>query len=302
MKNLYQVLTVLAAIFCFNSSFAQENAVPKKLIENKTYKLYKPDTPEATLILFGGFPETAENIENEFPITNMALQKNVAVAYLNFNRKLWLDNEEKSQLANSIQEMIMTNNLPSDNIFIGGISSGGDIALLIGDYLAQNSELKLNVAGVFAIDSPVDLAALYRITEENIKRNYSEAAVGESSFINNYFKSQLGNPDEDISLYEKYSLFTFETKNCENVKGLKNTDIRFYTEPDKDWWKENMGVDYEEMNAFHLKRFSDYLKSRDYSVEYITTKDKGYRANGARNPHSWSIVDKQGLLEWILEN
>ena len=63
-----------------------------------------------------------------------------------------------------------------------------------------------------------------------------------------------------------------------------------------------MGVDYEQMNAFHLERLSEFLMAKGYdNVELITTEDKGYRADGSRNPHSWSIVDQDGLLQWILD-
>ncbi len=302
MKNLLRNFIIVNILFFTTLIFAQENEIQEKPVETEFYKLYKPENPEAVVILFGGFPETAENIENGFPITEPALENNVAVAYLNYNRKLWLEETDKSQLANSIQEMINTNDLPSDGIYFGGMSSGGNIALLIGNYLSQNPEYILSPSGVFVIDSPVDIAALYRVAEQNIERNFSPASVGESSFMLNYFKTQLGNPDEEIKPYEKHAPFTFETKNVQNLEDLKNTKLRFYTEPDKTWWKENMGIDYEQMNAFHLKRLSDFLTSNGFKeVEYITTENKGYRANGARNPHSWSIVDKEELLQWMLE-
>lgn len=302
MKNLLRNFIIVNILFFTTCIFAQQDEMQERPVETEFSRLYKPENPEAVLILFGGFPETAENIENGFPITESALENNVAVSYLNYNRKLWLEESDKSQLANNIKEMINTNDLPSDKIYFGGMSSGGNIALLIGNYLSQNAEYDLSPSGVFVIDSPVDIAALYRIAEQNIERNFSQASVGESSFMLNYFKSQLGNPDEEIEPYEKRAPFTFETKNAQNLENLKNTKLRFYTEPDKTWWKENMGIDYEQMNAFHLKRLSDYLTSQDFKkVEYITTEDKGYRANGERNPHSWSIVDKEDLLQWMLE-
>ncbi|EGV42597.1 hypothetical protein BZARG_1833 [Bizionia argentinensis JUB59] len=63
-----------------------------------------------------------------------------------------------------------------------------------------------------------------------------------------------------------------------------------------------MGVDYKQMNAFHIKRLADFLTSNNYkNVEYIPTQNKGYRANGVRHPHSWSIVDKEELLQWMLQ-
>ena len=303
MENLLKIFTIVNLLFFTTFNFAQENGIQKKLIKTEDYNLYKPATIEAVLILFGGFPETAESIEKEFPITDLAIDNNVAVVYLNFNRKLWLEEEEKTQLTISIKEMIASNNLPLEKIYLGGMSSGGTIALLMGNFLSKNSEYNIHPSGVFVVDSPVDLAALYRVVAQNIERNFSEAAVGESSFIFKYFNDQLGNPEEEIKPYEKYAAFTYETQNYQNLKDLKHTKIRFYTEPDKTWWKEKMGVEYEQMNAFHLKRLSDFLIAKKFKkVEYIPTQNKGYRANGDHHPHSWSIVDKKELLHWILED
>ena len=182
------------------------------------------------------------------------------------------------------------------------MSSGGALALLISNYLTENPEYGIKPEGVFAVDSPVDLAALYRIAESNVARNFSPTAAGESSFMLQYFNAQLGDPDEEIKPYEKYSVFVYETGKSENLKALEHTKIRFYTEPDRTWWKENMGIDYEQMNAFHLQRLSEFLISKGYdNVELITTEGKGYRADGSRNPHSWSIVDQDNLLEWMLD-
>ena len=35
-------------------------------------------------------------------------------------------------------------------------------------------------------------------------------------------------------------------------------------------------------------------------AELITTTGKGYRPDGRRHPHSWSIVDELDLVRWLL--
>lgn len=298
MKNFIKSLSLSLLIFCSIPNFAQE----VEAVNTETYTLYKPSTTEAVLVLFGGIGENAAGIENEYPITDLALSKNVAVAYLNYNRKIILQEEEKAQLAQMLKNLIAANNLPDDAVYIGGLSSGGAIALLIADYLAENTSYTIAPKGVFAVDSPVDLAAMYRIAESNVKRNFSPAAAGESAFMLQYFNAQLGNPDDTIEPYENYSSFVYETGNYQNLKALKDTKIRLYTEPDRTWWKENMGIDYEQMNAYQLKRLSELLTAEGFkNVEFITTEDQGYRADGSRNPHSWSIVDQEDLLKWMLD-
>jgi hypothetical protein len=58
--------------------------------------------------------------------------------------------------------------------------------------------------------------------------------------------------------------------------------------------------EYEDMNAFFIKSLSDDLvKKFGENVEYIPTVNRGYRSNGDRHPHSWSIVDVNELIKWI---
>ena len=56
------------------------------------------------------------------------------------------------------------------------------------------------------------------------------------------------------------------------------------------------------MNAYYIRKLSQSLKESGFSqVDYIPTKNRGYRDNGDRHPHSWSIIDKDDLIKWIME-
>ena len=125
----------------------------------------------------------------------------------------------------------------------------------------------------------------------------------ESTWLLQTLGTQFGNPNIDISKYQEYAVYTSITDHTDNLKNLKNTKIRMYTEPDTLWWKENRMADYDQMNAYYIKNLSETLKTLEFKdVEYISTKNKGYRANGERHPHSWAIVDKTNLINWILTN
>lgn len=267
------------------------------------YELYKPNTKiKAVLILFGGYPEKADDLKREFPILDIARENSIAVLLSNFNQKLWLEESEKYELAKKLQSIIIENQLPTDNIIIGGFSSGGVVSLLISDFIAGMKQFYIDPKGVFIVDSPIDLEALYKSSEKNIERNFSEPSIQESTWLLETLGSNFGNPKDSIGKYEKYAVFTNSTDNTSNLKKLKGTKIRLYTEPDTLWWQENRMADYEQMNAFYIKRLYDILIQKEYErVEYIPTTDKGYRANGERHPHSWSIIDKKDLINWILK-
>ena len=293
------------------ASCKQKKEEKKQIVIEKTkfteiieedYELYKPNKKiNGVLILFGGYPENADDIKREFQILDIAKENSIAVLLSNFNQKLWLEESEKHQLAKKLQNIIIENQLPTENIFIGGFSSGGVVSLLISDFIVGMKQFYIDPKGVFIVDSPIDLVALYKSSEKNIKRNFSEPSIQESTWLLETLGSNFGNPKDNIGEYEKNAVFTYSTNNTSNLKKLKRTKIRLYTEPDTLWWKENRMADYEQMNAFYIKKLSESLKEKGYkSVEYIPTIDKGYRTNGERHPHSWAIVDKTELINWIL--
>lgn len=220
---------------------------------------------------------------------------------MKFNRRLWLTDEEKKQLSAIINQMFEKNNLKEENVYIGGFSSGGNVSLLLSDYLIQ-SENYVQPKGVFVIDPPVDLLGLYENSVRNIERDFSPVSVQESEIIVSLLESSFGKPEASIELYEEHSVYTTRTNNTDNLSHLQDVEIRFYTEPDTAWWKENRQYEYEEMNAYFIKNLADDLrKESGRNIIYIPTENRGYRANGNRHPHSWSIVDVDELIQWITE-
>ena len=298
MKKFLKFFCVIALICSSELSLSQTNC---NQVSTNFYELYTPNTTEAVLILFGGYPENSADIRREFPITELALKNNIAVAYLNYSGRLWLEENEKVDLSESIHDLFKSNDLPIEKVIFGGFSSGGNMALLIADYLIENSK-KIKPAGVFSIDSPIDLIGLYKSAEKTIEKDYSEPAVQEAKWIISTLDQNFGKPEENIQKYEAHSVYTSKTERMNNLENLKTIPMRLYAEPDLNWWKENRNADPDQMNAYYLKKLSEKLKNSGFKqVTYITTQHKGYRANGSRHPHSWSIVDKTELLEWILK-
>lgn len=307
MNKLLGVLSIFIVFISCKTAEKEKTESPVNIeiqeITNDNYELTKPaESIKKVLVLFGGFPEKPEDIKREFKILEFAKKNSIAVIYMNYNQKLWLEKYEKQKLAEQLQNIFLENKLPTNDIYIGGFSSGGNVSLLISSFLIENKNFKLEPKGVFIADSPIDLVALYKSSEKNLTRNFSEVSVQESTWIIETLGKQFGNPNNDISKYEKYSIYTSETNNIDNLKSLKNTKIRLYTEPDTLWWKENRMADYDQMNAYYIKRLSESLKKSGFDqVEYIPTENKGYRENGDRHPHSWSIIDKKELIKWITE-
>lgn len=304
--SIILMLIFVELISCKQSKQGKEYTTSEKSEYTKIikddYELYKPKKEvKAVLILFGGYPETAEDIKREFKILDIVRKNNIALILSNFNRKLWLEENEKHKLAKSLQDIVEANQLPIDDIYIGGFSSGGVVSLLISNFIVGMKQFYIDPKGVFIVDSPIDLAALYKSSEINIDRNFSEPAIQESTWLLKSLGDNFGNPEDDIKKYEDKAVFTFSTNNTSNLEKLKRTKIRLYTEPDILWWKKNRMVDYQQMNAFYIKKLSESLKIKGFEkIEYIPTENKGYRSDGERHPHSWAIVDKNDLINWML--
>ena len=299
------LLSILNACHQKDRKLSKEhsNETEYETITNPNYQLEKPQGEISTvLMLFGGYPEVADDIRREFNILPKAQANRIALIYSNYNRKLWFEDGELTSLASQIDSIFSDNKLPRDRVYFGGFSSGGNIAFLLGNYLASHPEIRLSADGVFLVDSPIDLAELYFSSEKNLERKFSEISVQESSWLIKELGDRFGDPNEDLGEYEEHSIFTLKSRNTKNLKHLKETKIRLYTEPDTLWWKENRMVDYKQTNAFLIKELFQVLSDEGYSaVEYIPTQNKGFRANGDRHPHSWSIVDTDHLMNWILE-
>lgn len=307
MKQILGIILIMIVFHsCKNSeknTIENSEKISNKKIINGNYELSCPsESIIKTLVLFGGYPEIAKDVKREFKIDKIAKERGIAIVYMNYNEKLWLEDNEKQQLAEDLQNIFIENNLPKNEVYLGGFSSGGNVALLISSFLTANSDFNLNPKGVFIVDSPIDLLALHNSSIKNIDQNFSESAIQESKWIIKTLEKNLGAPEHNLSNYEKYSAFTSETNYISNLKSLKNTKIRLYTEPDTLWWKVNRKADYDQMNAFYIKQLSERLISSGFNqVQYIPTENKGYRSNGNRHPHSWSIVNKEELIDWMME-
>lgn len=306
-----KVIAQLAICLAFTVSCKNENFKASEKCEKAEYReaihaeyelLQPKPAAKAVLILFGGYSQTATDIKREFKIFEPARSHGIAVLYPNYNQKLWLEENEKEELAKWLKMVFENNQLSNNKIYFGGFSSGGNVALLIASYLTENAEYGLVPKGVFVVDSPVDLAELYFSAEKNVKREFSEVSVQESNWLLETLGNQFGNPHRSILKYQQHTPFTLKTDNIDNIISLKEAKIRLYTEPDTLWWKENRMADYEQTNAYHIKKLSEKLKNSGFKkAEYIPTENKGHRANGERHPHSWSIVDREGLINWVLD-
>lgn len=305
LNGMKKIIVVLVLVFIGCKGHSNKKIVSEfqnsKTIITEDYELVVAPNQEALLILFPGAGGNSKSIKREFNIVNIAKKKNVSLLSMNYSRKLWVENDDCVLLEKRLEAIVKSEQINVSNVYIGGMSIGGNVAIRLSDYLIENSGI-IKPKGVFIVDSPIDLYGLYESSIKDIKRkDFSEERLAEPKGIINYFESVFGKKDSLLVNIQKVAPFTLKVKNYENINNLKKIKLNLYIEPDKKWYKDVRQTDFESTNAYSIQEMYKVLRKNGWQkVRLIETENKGYRNNGERNPHSWSIVDVNDLIEWML--
>lgn len=102
--------------------------------------------------------------------------------------------------------------------------------------------------------------------------------------------------------HRAYSGFSRSAEDGGNARYLDKMPIRTYNDVDVNWWIDNRGRDLYDMNALDQSAMINLLRQNGNSnAEFINAYGKGFRMEGDRHPHSWSIVDAGECIRWILK-
>ncbi|MFQ3213125.1 MAG: hypothetical protein ACI9L9_001036 [Marivirga sp.] len=266
-------------------------------ISTAEYELIVPERVKGMLMVLPCYPCTIESSATEFSIDSIAISRGYGIMRMAFNQRLWLSEKEKQQLKELIESVLTENGLVKVPLFIGGFSSGGNIALLLANYLEDNESV-LPLKGIYVVDAPVDLGLLWSTALLNLERDSSNL---EAQMIHRQFTASFGGGDSSRYAIKQVSPLNAVAKNpLKNLQALKRIAICLYTESDTSWWRQNRGVGYRATNSYPLElMYQEARKTSEFGIEFIRTTDKGYRVDGSRHPHSWSIVDKKELITWM---
>lgn len=218
--------------------------------------------------------------------------------------ELFCEDQIIARLDQMVGEVVQEHAIPANAIFIGGISASGTRALRYAQYCeAGKSAYGIRINSVFVVDSPIDLERFYRSAHDH-HDNFKEGMLWESNLMMQVFPQLFGgSPDEVPEKYREASVFSQTDPTGGNAHYLKDIPMLVYHEPDIDWWLNERGATYYDINSYDLAAFVLTLRQLGNSdVQLITTTGKGYDAEGNRNCHSWTIVDEPQLIKWLSEH
>lgn len=206
------------------------------------------------------------------------------------------------QLETTIAEAVSAITTEALPLAIGGFSAGGTDAILFAERCAEGRcSLRHRVRAVFAVDAPLDWYRLWDNAMVVLANRPPGANVSEAQSIRTALEAQLGsNPTTSSRRYLLASPLASRDQSGGNARKLASVAVRAYTEPDVQWWMENRSMDFYGMNALDAASLIRHLKLLGNTrAQLIVTTGRGYRADGTRHPHSWSIVDQGELADWL---
>lgn len=270
-------------------------------VKGKHYELKIAPQQKALLILFPCYPCSIEQTKTEASFLKDIEKEGISTLILDYNQKLFLTEAEKAEYKKALNTILDKNKVKKDYIFIGGFSSGGNVATLLTNDLLKTKD-EIQPKGLIVVDSPLDLEEVYHGAQNDIHKNTDQEAVEEGQFLIDLFEKEIGNPHDHIEKYKALSPYLISSHSTGNINYLKDIKTRFYCEPDLEWQINHKNRKYEELNAYQLEKVNQALIDLGSTqTEFIMTKNRGIRANGTKHPHSWNIIERKNLVEWILK-
>jgi len=275
-------------------------------LNGRKYEYYTFNSPAESnrlLVLFNWGNGNAETIPSLTNIPETAEKNSIAVIGISFTES-FLPMKEFENIDKCIEHAMKTYAIPNGQLYVGGFSAGGEVAARYTEILVEKKLENKVPKGIFIGDSPLDYIEFWKYCDREINRKCnlpaSEVGIREAKYVKNYYQENFGDPLKDRNNFIAHSPVTISEPDMGNGKYLINVPIRIYHELDPMWnikEKCRTAIDGHLMVSTELINYLYHNGNKD--AEIIITQNKGYRPNGMRHPHSWSIIDADELIKWI---
>lgn len=266
------------------------------------YHVVEPkDSISGVLVLLAGFGQRAEDTPPETKLHHVTYTNNILTVFFASGNKLYADSITQEKLTAVLKDVINRYKVKTDKFVLGGFSAGGMIALRYVELCNEfPDKFPIQPKGVFVVDSPIDFFTIWNELEEAANNNFSEIAVEEALRAMKHIKDDHGDPHVNFKYYTELNPFSMDKKNGENEKYLKSTAVRVYHDVDISWWLQNRNQSVIQSNYLITSELINrLLLMGNKQAEFMQSYQTGYRSNGQRHPHSWSIVNDIECIQWM---
>jgi hypothetical protein len=237
----------------------------------------------------------------ESKLQNIGYGNDLLTIIASMGGSLWADSLATARLNQIFIHVAERYSADTSKFVLGGFMYGGTIALRYAERCYENPlQFPIQPKAVFAIDCPVDLIALNKWCERQIKKNYYPGTVSDGKFISGELNKKLGSFSEHPEKYIHESPFYLGAQTTGNEKFLLNIPVRLYYDTDIVWeLKNRRNSDFDTYIPEGSEMIARLMLAGNSEAEFVSSKQPGIRSTGLRSPHSWSVVDEVDCVQWI---
>lgn len=267
------------------------------------YQMKPKGTPVGVLTILPSGGETTENLLKQISLHTEALKKGFLVLIPSINWGTDSRIPEIAFLDTIFKQVVEKYKAPKDKFILCGLSNGGMISFRYAINAVKYSNTFIVPCGIIGVDPPLDFAHFYKYCEREIKRNFSPAGVAEANWmLNNYKQLYGGSPTDFPQEYIEASTFSYGVEKGGNAQYLSNIAIRMHSDLNLNYLLNERKRDLYDWNGTDIVAFVNQLKiNGNKNAKVIITQNKGVRLNGQKHPHSWSIMDTNDTMLWLMK-
>lgn len=296
--------------FILSNSFGQkiENIY---LNENdSTSNRYLTVSPEEIpykgyMFLIPSFYESPEHVMRQTDLPILAAEKGIMTIIPTFKTGLGsfgIDSLTQLSLKEIIEDVNIRYNLKNLQFYIGGFSIGGSCVVKFAEDAVKDN-YQYQADGIFLVDAPLDFVRFYNSYKRTLRIAPNSRLSKEANYMTARIEIEMnGTPTTNLQNYINKSPYSFTDTNQTAIKKIINIPIRYYTEPELDWkMKEYGNSDFSDINGLDGScMINELVLLGNTNAQLILTENKGYRKpNHRKQPHSWSIIDDEELIQWL---
>lgn len=301
-----RLFTLLVAYLLLSpGAFCQNNEKILFDIKDSTDGYYLAIRPQSNqvkgvIVLLTSFLPP-EGLLPETKLHNVAYANDLLTIIASAKQKLYADSAAVERINAIIKDVVKRFSADTASFAIAGYEEAGNIALRYTELACEHpAAFPLQPKAVFTIDAPVDLFGLWHWSEDQIKKHYSDAAMGDAKYYMDAMTKENGTIYEHAEQYKMLTPFYREGHATGNEKYLAHVPVRLYYDTDIEWQLKNRRNSfYDTKAADGSELIKQLLLAGNDQAEFIAAKQPGVRSNGQRHPSALSIVDEADCIQWI---
>jgi hypothetical protein len=269
---------------------------------------FKPlGQPKGLLLLLTSFGETPQIASNETDIAIKANKEGLVTIFASLQygtQTFFIDSLSQAYLDELIPNLQKRYKLTNQPFYLGGFSLGGSGVVKYAERAYSRTDL-IKPSAIFAVDPPLDFEKMYYSLEYTVRNSNVEISKREADYFIKRLQYEFqSTPQDDNKPFQSISPYSFSDTNQTNIKTLLNCPIMLISEPDMIWQMEERNRSMYDLNTLDCSLVINSLRLLGNSkAQLVITTGKGYRKHtGKRNPHSWSIMDSEQTIKWLLSH